>query len=346
MPRLEIRENEIEDIFALYPMQLRQVLGLSNDIHLVARQKILPSGRLDLVYSHLSDLLLIELKVERFRQSFVDQVMGYKGDLEHLQQTGAFIHGALLPILLCPEATGSEKQYAAGMGVDTIVYDPADVLTEFYRNAPLDVSYLDVKPVDIGVWRLGLINEAVCLAAKHHTVAQIAAQKGQSPRTVGNQMRLADALGLVTLKNNQVQLTATGEDFVRARDELSPPDLLAPEQAAVIRKFILAYPFFSGVTFGILTLVSSIFELSRNTYPVPLGLVAGHFIKAAGLNYSWDSEKAVRKGVRMYTNYDIDLGLVGKVGDHYFVTPSGLSFVLLLNMHKSLKLIENAKRIE
>lgn len=48
----------------------------------------------------------------------------------------------------------------------------------------------------------------------------------------------------------------------------------------------------------------------------------------------------------MYSNYAIDLGLVGKIGEHYFVTPGGLNFVLLLNMHKSLKLIENAKRIE
>ena len=54
----------------------------------------------------------------------------------------------------------------------------------------------------------------------------------------------------------------------------------------------------------------------------------------------------MRKGVRMYTNYAIDLGLVGKVGNNYFVTPCGLNFVLLLNMHKSLKLIESTSRKE
>ncbi len=114
----------------------------------------------------------------------------------------------------------------------------------------------------------------------------------------------------------------------------------------MIRRFILSDPFFSGVTFGILTLVSSIFELSKNTYPVPLELVAPHFISAAGLNYRWDSEKAVQHGVRMYTNYSTDLGLIGKIGSNYFVTPSGLNFVLLLNMHRSLKLIENANTVE
>ena len=57
MTTAEVRESEIENIFAQYPVLLREVLQLSNDIFLVARQKILPSSRLDLVYSHLSELL-------------------------------------------------------------------------------------------------------------------------------------------------------------------------------------------------------------------------------------------------------------------------------------------------
>jgi hypothetical protein len=87
----EVRESEIEDIFAQYPVLLRGVLGLSNDIFLVSRQMTLPSGRLDLVYSHLSELLLIELKVESFQRQFVKQVLDYKTDLLMLQQGGGFI---------------------------------------------------------------------------------------------------------------------------------------------------------------------------------------------------------------------------------------------------------------
>ena len=346
MPRLEIRENEIEDVFAQHPVQLRKVLGLSQDLFLVARQKPLPSGRLDLVYSHLSDLLLIELKVEPFRKPFVSQVLGYKSDLVSLQQNGAFIPGNVQPILLCPHVTGSDKRFSAEEGVNTVVYDPGEVLVEFYRSAPLDVKYLSVQPTDMGVWRIGIMNEAVCLIETHRTTPQIAKEKRQAPRTVSNQLRLAQALGLLTLDGPEARLTPYGKQFVAAKDSLNPPDMISPNQAMVIRKFILSDPFFSGVTFGILTLVSSIFELSKNTYPVPLELVARHFISAAGLNYKWDSEKSVRKGVRMYTNYAIDLGLVGKIGNNYFVTPSGLSFVLLLNMHRALKLIENTSAIE
>ena len=80
--------------------------------------------------------------------------------------------------------------------------------------------------------------------------------------------------------------------------------------------------------------------------PVNSEVISSHFISAAALRYRWDSEKAIGNGVRMYTNYAIDLGLVGKIGSNYFVTPSGVKFVLLLNMHKSLRLIENTRRIE
>jgi len=92
-------------------------------------------------------------------------------------------------------------------------------------------------------------------------------------------------------------------------------------------------------------MTACVFELSKNTYPVPRSLLSRHFINAAGLHFRWNSEKAINKGVRMYSNYAIELGLLGKIGDRYFVTPSGLKFVLLLNMHKSLKFIESVVSI-
>ena len=346
MASVEIRESEIEDIFAQYPLQLRNILDLSDEVFLVARQKLLPSGRLDLVYSHLADLLLIELKVEPFRKAFVNQVLGYRNDLIGLQKSGEFVTGNVRAILLCPHVTRSDKQFANGEGVDAFLYDPGEVLIEFYRKAPLDVKYLSVEPKDLGVWRIGLMSEALYASESYQTIQQVARHRGQSPKTVGNQLRLAADLGLFLKKRNEFHLSSIGKEFVSAKDDMNPPGMISRTQAAIIRRFMLSNPFFSGVTFGIITLVSSIFELSKNTYPVPLALLAQHFINSAGLTYRWDSETAVRKGVRMYTNYATDLGLVGKVGNNYFVTPSGLNFVLLLNMRKSLKMIESASTIE
>ena len=112
--------------------QLR-ILELSADIFLVTRQKALPSGRLDLVYSHLSDLLLIELKVEPFQEPFVNQVTEYRSDLVSLQRRGEFVRGDLSAVLLCPRVTRDEQRFAALSEVTAVTYSPAEVLLEFYE---------------------------------------------------------------------------------------------------------------------------------------------------------------------------------------------------------------------
>jgi hypothetical protein len=342
---IEVRENEIEDILALYPDFLKNILRLPGEILLIARQKLLPSGRLDLVFSHRNNLLLIELKVEPFKKSFVRQVCSYRADLKHLQSQGRFISGELLSYLLCPTITSAESRFSQQEDVEAVVYDPGVLLTDFYRRAPLDTRYFSVVPSDKGVWRIGLIHESLSLVPRTGRLREIAQERNLSSKTVGNQFRLAEELGLIFVDGGVFKLTSFGQEYLKARDDLAPIDTISSDQGSVIRKFILTNPFFSGATFGILTMVACIFELSKNTYPVPLEMLSRHFINAAGLHFHWNKDKAIGHGVRMYSNYAIDLGLIGRIGNSYFVTPSGLSFVLLLNMHKSIKFIEAIKSI-
>jgi hypothetical protein len=175
--------------------------------------------------------------------------------------------------------------------------------------------------------------------------ASIARQSTRSVKTIGNRLRLLEELGLIASDGKQLALSPFGKTFLERRDEKLPPSEVSTAQAELLRKFMLERPFFSGVTVGILTLVGCVFELSKNTYPVPRSLLSRHFIGAAGLHFRWSRDKAINKGVRMYSNYAAELGLVGKIGDGYFVTPSGLKFVLFLNMHKSLRFIENIEKI-
>jgi hypothetical protein len=42
----------------------------------------------------------------------------------------------------------------------------------------------------------------------------------------------------------------------------------------------------------------------------------------------------------MYSNYAIELGLLGRSGDTFYLTPDGIRFILLLQLHKSLKMID------
>jgi hypothetical protein len=343
---LEIRESEIEDVFALYPHLLQSVLGVSDDMLLMARQKPLPTGRLDLVYACLSEIFLIELKVEAFRRKFIDQILSYRRDLQRLQDQGKFLRGNIVPYLLCPGADRGAFEAAAASGVRFIAYDPGQVLVDFFNQAPLDAKYMAVVPSDKGVWRIGLVNPSMNLAAATPSLAEISRTRGLSAKTVGNQLRLAEDLGLVLTIGRRVSLTDLGREFLAKQDGGIPTEVVSRDQADLLRKFILVTPFFSGTTFGILTMVACVFELSKNTYPVPLSILSNHFINAAGLHFRWDKDKAREKGVRMYSNYAIELGLLGKIGNGYFVTPSGLKFVLLLGMHKSLRFIETIEGIQ
>lgn len=133
MTVLEVRESEIEDVLAQYPALLKQILGVPNELRLLARQLPLPSGRLDLIYSHLAQLLLIELKVEPFRPTYVNQVVQYRSDLLSLQKSGRFVGGPLTALVLCPELTPSDQHLASQQGVELVLYRPADVLKEFYK---------------------------------------------------------------------------------------------------------------------------------------------------------------------------------------------------------------------
>jgi hypothetical protein len=72
---MDIRESQIEDVLVSAPILTKNILQLDDEPRLLARQMIIPSGRLDLLYAYQTKLLLIELKVVPFQQKFVKQVL-------------------------------------------------------------------------------------------------------------------------------------------------------------------------------------------------------------------------------------------------------------------------------
>jgi len=34
------------------------------------------------------------------------------------------------------------------------------------------------------------------------------------------------------------------------------------------------------------------------------------------------------------------LGLIGRIGDKFYITPDGVKFILLLQLHKSIKIVD------
>jgi hypothetical protein len=100
-------------------------------------------------------------------------------------------------------------------------------------------------------------------------------------------------------------------------------------------------PYISSVVLGIASLVESVFALSRNSYPVSAEQLIHYFTYYSGKIYDWQTQKAQSNGTKMYSNYAVDLGLLAKNDQHVYLTPDGFKFVIQMQLHKSLKLMNN-----
>ena len=88
---LEIRESQIEDIFATQLDDVKRLLSLDGSIALINRQKKLPSGGiLDLLFLSSNNLLLLELKAVKSEIKFCDQIVDYRKEIISLQPKNEF----------------------------------------------------------------------------------------------------------------------------------------------------------------------------------------------------------------------------------------------------------------
>ncbi len=97
----ETYERVIEDIFVADKAILAEVLTVNpSDLSLVARQKSLRSGKLDLLLLYQSVLILVELKVTPFSVEMIDQINNYELDLLQLQAEKKLIAAPIKKLLL------------------------------------------------------------------------------------------------------------------------------------------------------------------------------------------------------------------------------------------------------
>jgi hypothetical protein len=159
--QLDIRESQVEDILATYPSIVRRLLKLDEDASLVARQMLLPSGRLDLLFLTGSTLLLIELKVVPFNEEFVSQVQHYQSDLFALQLEHKLVQAPIATFLLCTALIDSDRDFCQAKGVQAVRYDPKQVLSEFYQRFISLSPFAKLTPPDHGIWNIHLIHQAL-----------------------------------------------------------------------------------------------------------------------------------------------------------------------------------------
>jgi hypothetical protein len=336
-----VRESQVEDILATYTDLAQQILGMPERVSLLARQMDVPSGRLDLLYVSGQELLVVELKVEDATPTFVAQVAGYAADLRAMQDEGRLASAPVVAVLLCPYFDDETRRTCVEASVRDVEYAPEEVLSEFFRRLKALSRFIDLRPSDHGIWNIHLIHRALYhLHMAPATAAQIAGRLGLAPVSVSNQLGFAAELGLAERSGRLHQLTPLGTEYVDQQNPDAPPEHVSDGQAAVLREAIVKNPFASPVVFGIYSLVETVFNLARNTYPVNQKLVIDNFRAATGKVFDWAADKSAYHGTHMYANYGVELGLLGRTGDVLYLTPAGLRFILLLQLHRSLQLID------
>jgi hypothetical protein len=157
-----------------------------------------------------------------------------------------------------------------------------------------------------------------------------------------NKIKFASELGLViwTPNKDYIELSKLGKEYVASVDNLFQ-DQTSDKQIGLLRNYIMQNPYSSSVVLGIAALVESVFALAKNIYPVSLSQLISYFTCYSGKIYDWQTPKSQFNGMKMYSNYAIDLGLLAKNNEHVYLTPDGFKFVIQMQLHKSIKLIND-----
>lgn len=342
---MEIRESQIEDILVSAPVLTKNILHLEDEPRFLCRQMIMPSGRLDLLYAHRTELLLLELKVVPFKRQFVEQLSAYRNHLLKMQEDGDLVQGRICTYLLVTEDGRTRHEIREVDDVRCVVYDPAEVLNYFYKNMKPIALFTETKPIDIGIWNIHLIHGLLySLEGGITSVKELRKHLGGSPRTLYNKIKFTHELKLIDWLPNKdtILLTNLGKEYCKCKDPVLPVRL-SENQAALIRSFVMSNPYQSSVILGIASAVEAVFALSKNTYPVPMTHMMAYFTFHAGKYFDWQTDKAKYNATRMYTNYATDLGLLGKTNDNIYLTPEGIRFTVHMQLHKGLKLVESMK---
>ncbi len=340
---IEIRESQVEDVLAIYPAIAQRVLSLPTEPSLLARQMSLPSGRLDLLFLSGSRLLLVELKTADFSDEFISQISSYRQDLVNLQCAGKLIPAEVKAILLCPFIPEDGRQLCLKHDILPVDYKPEEVLKEFFQRFMGLSGFATLKPSDHGLWNIHLINRVARALDSSQDSAAIAANTGLSKRSIANHLRFLKELRLAENQGGKYTLTELGQEYVKAMPSDLPDLHLSEEQATLLSEFIIRNPFASPTIYGIFSIVEAVFNLSKNTYPVPRDVLIPYFRDHCGKYFQWSERKTWYHGTRMYSNYAIELGLLGQEGRQVFLTPMGIRFILLLQLHKSIQMVDALK---
>jgi hypothetical protein len=195
-----IRESQIEDVLATYPDITKEVLGLSEELTLLSRQKILSTGnKVDLLFVAGTKLKLLELKVEACQDAFIAQIEQYKNEVLELQRKEKLVNGPVDAYLLCPSISEKQKEACKARGIEPVEYSPEFVLESFFSRLKNLAGFITIKPADHGLWNLHLLNRLLYQMEQPCTRDRLANKTGLSVSTIGSYLKFSEEMRLVAV---------------------------------------------------------------------------------------------------------------------------------------------------
>ncbi len=342
----KIKESEVEEALVSDLREVKKLLSIPKEPTLIARQLLLTKeSRLDLLFSYGDSLLLIELKITKFFSEHREQILRYKKEIESLQSEKELPSGNIQMYLLVTDYLSKDLAECAADKVHLISYSPEAILENYYQNLFRTTSFLRVKPKDYGVFNLALINRSLLELQKGKiTEKDISLKTRLSLNTTRLHLQTAIEFGLARKRLRNYFLTDLGDQYITLSNQGKLANQMSEEQAELLKQHIAKSPFASSLIFGVYAIVESAFLLARNSYPIELAALKEMFIVVGGKVTEWKRERARTTATYTFLNFAIDLGLLGKLGDKIVITPSGFKFILMLQLYKSIEMIDSLQK--
>lgn len=335
-----VTEKVIEDIFTTDKSLLANVLSVNqSDLSQIARQKKFDNRRImDMLYLFQNELLLIELKAVPFYHDIISQINDYHTELVKLQSQSKLIKTKINKIIL---VTGASKENYASCekeNIKLIKIDLEEILTKYYENFRELSAFLNIQPSNRGVTRLYLIKSTLQLLNQGKSFNEICKIENKSSNTIHNRFAVAGLIGLVEKDRRNYSFTSLGKEIIKAEDKISD-ERFNEKQFELISDFVKENPFFSQITFSVMSVVDTIFILSKAEYPVKYDRFQDFFVRSLGKDKTWTKPQAQLTGTYHFANYAEELGFIQRVENYVFLTPRGIKAILIFQLNRSIKLI-------
>lgn len=348
-------EQAIEDILAQSPEILAPLLNADQEALVqVARQQSIPAGRTDLVYLAGDEVVLIELKAVKATSDHVEQLASYVPFYRDKSTQPAFAKDRpLRAILLAPSITPRIRDQCQANELEAIEYELDTVLDQYQETLFGTLTQFQVSGMVTSVASLSLLNGYLrFLGASDDPVAveeaaaeydQIGKGNSTSPASrVQKFRRAARGLGLIQVSEQGAQLTELGESYVSAGDYEDRPWKMTVEQAEPLIENLYEKPFYSDLTYSLVALLETVFELAKNSHPVHRTQIEDWYASKVGKEVDW-GERTRADVVRWLGAYLDELGLISQVEQRYYMTPEGFTLLSYVQIEEGTEMIRSQR---